>query len=134
NMLNLYVASYVNIMYHHELVHMHSEIHASGDDIDHFGQFLREFNSGRSGYFLPQGIHPCKLIGSEFLKFVDNSMRLKSDLSLRFMDDFYLFSDSEDDIDADFVTVQQLIGEKGLSLNPSKTSYQTDDKEDITRE
>lgn len=128
------VASYFNSIYHHDLVPWFSSIKASDDDVNHFGQFLREVNSGRSVDCLPQGIHPYKLIGSEFLKFVDNSMRLKSDLSLRFMDDFYLFSDSEDDINADFVTVQQLIGEKGLSLNPSKTSYETDDRKDITRE
>ncbi len=49
------------------------------------------------------------------------------------MDDFYLFSDSEDTINADFVLIQQLLGEKGLSLNPAKTSYETDDR-DIPKE
>ena len=116
------VAAYFNSVYHHDLVRWFSEISASSDDVEHFGQFLREVNGGRSVDCLPQGIHPCKLIGSEFLKFVDNS-KLKSDLLLRFMDDFYLFSDSEEVINTDFVLIQQLLGEKGLSLNPAKTSY-----------
>ena len=121
------IAAYFNSIYHHDLVQWFSELGASADDVLHFGQFLREINSGRSVDCLPQGIQPCKMIGSEFLKFVDNSMKLGSELSLRFMDDFYLFSDSERRINADFVLVQQLLGEKGLSLNPTKTSYEERD-------
>ena len=132
-MVTFDVAAYFNSVYHHDLVHWFGEIGASGDDVDHIGQFLREVNSGRSVDCLPQGIHPCKLIGSEFLKFVDNSMKLKSDLALRFMDDFYLFSNTEEVINVDFVLVQQLLGEKGLSLNPAKTSHETDDQ-NIARE
>jgi hypothetical protein len=127
------VAVYFNSIYQHDLVPWLSEVGASGDDVEHFGQFLREVNGGRSVDCLPQGIHPCKLVGSEFLKFVDNSMKLKSEFLLRFMDDFYLFSDSEESINADFVLIQQLLGEKGLSLNPAKTSYETD-HEDIAKE
>ena len=134
HMVTFDVAAYFNSIYHHDLVHWFSDLQASSDDFEHFGQFLREVNSGRSVDCLPQGIHPCKLIGSEFLKFVDNSMKLKSDLSLRFMDDFYLFSDSEEAINSDFVVVQQLIGEKGLSVNPAKTSYEKETREDISKE
>lgn len=124
HMVTFDVAAYFNSIYHHDLVHWFSETQASSDDVEHFGQFLREVNSGRSVDCLPQGIHPCKLIGSEFLKFVDNSVKLKSEVSLRFMDDFYLFSGNEEKINSDFVAVQQLIGEKGLSVNPAKTSYE----------
>src|ERR1700683_84703 len=134
HMVTFDVAAYFNSIYHHDLVRWFSELQASGDDVEHFGQFLREVNSGRSVDCLPQGIHPCKLIGSEFLKFVDNSMKLKADLSLRFMDDFYLFSDSEETINANFVVVQQLIGEKGLSVNPAKTSYEGASGEDISNQ
>ncbi len=124
HMVKFDIAAYFNSIYHHDLVHWFSEIGTSGDDVEHFGQFLREANGGRSVDCLPQGIHPCKLIGSEFLKFVDNSMRLRSEVLLRFMDDFYLFSDDEEAVNMDFVLIQQLLGEKGLSLNPAKTAYQ----------
>jgi hypothetical protein len=129
HMVKFDVAAYFNSIYQHDLVRWFGDINASGDDVQHFGQFLREAAGGRSVDCLPQGIHPCKLIGSEFLKFVDNSMKLKSDILLRFMDDFHLFSDSEDTINTDFVLVQQLLGEKGLSLNPAKTSYETDEQD-----
>ena len=134
HMVTFDVAAYFNSIYQHDLVRWFSELQASTDDVEYFGQFLREVNSGRTVDCLPQGIHPCKLIGSEFLKFVDNSMKLKSDLSLRFMDDFYLFSDSEEVINADFVVVQQLIGEKGLSVNPAKTLYETEGSEEISNQ
>lgn len=55
-------------------------------------------------------------------------MRLRSDILLRFMDDFYLFADDEEVINMDFVLIQQLLGEKGLSLNPAKTAYEEERK------
>lgn len=127
------IAAYFNSIYAHDLVHWFSGIGATDADVGHFGQFLRETNSGRSVDCLPHGIHPCKLIGSDFLRFVDNSVKLRSDLVLRFMDDFCLFSDSEDVINGDFVLVQHLLGDKGLSLNPTKTSYGGGNEGDVAK-
>jgi hypothetical protein len=132
-MVKFDIAAYFNSIYHHDLISWFGENGASPDDVVHFGQFLREINGGRSVDCLPQGIHPCKLIGSEFLKFVYNSMRLRSDLLLRFMDDFYLFSSESEVINMDFVLIQQLLGNKGLSLNPAKTAY-TEEYQDIPGE
>jgi hypothetical protein len=132
-MVKFDIAAYFNSIYHHDLVHWFGENGASADDVEHFGQFLRETNGGRSVDCLPQGIHPCKLIGSEFLKFIDNSMRLRSDVLLRFMDDFYLFSPDVEVINMDFVLIQQLLGDKGLSLNPAKTAYE-EEYQDISGE
>jgi hypothetical protein len=123
-MVKFDIAAYFNSIYHHDLVQWFGEVGATSDDVEHFGQFLRETNGGRSVDCLPHGIHPCKLIGSEFLKFVDNSMRLRSDVLLRLMDDFYLFSGDADVINMDFVLIQQLLGDKGLSLNPAKPAYE----------
>jgi hypothetical protein len=125
------IAAYFNSLYHHDLVAWLSEARATQDDVEGFGQFLREANSGRTIDCLPQGIHPCKVIGAEFLKFVDNSMKVKSELLLRFMDDFYLFSDNPHQLSSDFVTIQRLLGDKGLSLNPSKTVFEPEAAEDI---
>ncbi len=133
HMVKFDIAAYFNSIYHHDLVHWFGEIGASADDVEHLGQFLREANGGRSVDCLPQGIHPCKLIGSEFLKFIDNSMRLRSEILLRFMDDFYLFANDEEVINMDFVLIQQLLGDKGLSLNPAKTAYE-EEQQDIPGE
>ncbi len=119
--LKLDIATYFNSMYHHDIVKWFDNGVRSQTDVEGLGQFLREINSGRSIDCLPQGIHPCKVIGAEFLKFLDNSGILKSELMLRFMDDIYLFSDNQQKIDHDFILLQQLAGEKGLSFNNSKT-------------
>jgi hypothetical protein len=48
------------------------ELHQSQDG------YLREINAGRSVDVLPQGIYPAKMIGNDFLRFVDNHHALKS--------------------------------------------------------
>lgn len=127
------VATYFNSLYHHDLVRWFDN-GRSQDDVQAFGQFLREINVGRSVDCLPQGLHPCKVVGAEFLKFIDTSYQVKAKLLLRFMDDFYLFDNEEEKLNADFITIQRLLGEKGLSLNASKTAVGDMGKMDIARE
>ncbi len=115
------IATYFNSIYHHYIVRWFSDIGAASDDVKYLGQFLREANTGVSIDCLPHGIHATKVIGAEFLKFIDNSVKIKCDLLLRFMDDFYLFSNEESVLIDDFLSIQRLLGEKGLSLNSAKT-------------
>jgi hypothetical protein len=61
------------------------------------------------------------MIGSEFLKFIDLTKEIKSAQLCRFMDDFFLFDDDEATIRRDFLRIQELLGAKGLNVNPSKT-------------
>jgi Reverse transcriptase (RNA-dependent DNA polymerase) len=128
------ISVYFNSLYHHDLVAWFSENGRSGDDTEHFGQFLREANAGRSIDCLPHGIHPCKVIGAEFLKFIDNSINVRCQLMLRFMDDFYLFDDDENILTSDFLTIQRILGEKGLSLNAAKTKLGHVDEIDIGKQ
>ncbi|MBR2655468.1 MAG: RNA-directed DNA polymerase [Loktanella sp.] len=116
------VASYFNGVYHHDLVNWFREIGANNEDVSGFGQLLREINSGRSIDCLPQGLYPAKMIGNDFLRFVDNHFSLKAKKLIRFMDDFYLFSDSMSDVEDDFILIQELLGSRGLSINAQKTS------------
>lgn len=117
------IASYFNSMYHHDITAWFSESEREENDVQALGQFLREINNGRSIDCLPHGIHPCKVIGAEFLKFIDNSYQIKSELLLRFMDDFYIFSNEQKALDEDIITIQKMIGDKGLSINAAKTQY-----------
>lgn len=120
--ISLDVASYFNSVYHHDLVNWIRELGVEEEVVGGFGQMLREINSGRSVDCLPQGLYPAKMIGNDFLRFVDNYHGLKSDRVIRFMDDIYLFSNSEQAIMNDFTLIQTLLGDKGLSVNPQKTS------------
>ncbi|MGB3188502.1 MAG: antiviral reverse transcriptase Drt5 [Limnoraphis sp.] len=115
------IGSYFNSIYQHDLVSWFGEGGRSLKDAKSFGQFLREINAGRSIDCLPQGLHPCKVIGAEFLKFVDHSFRIRSELMLRFMDDYYLFDNDESIIFSDFLEIQRMLGEKNLFLNSAKT-------------
>jgi hypothetical protein len=125
------VASYFNSIYHHDLVSWFDERGASGADVSLLGKFLREINSGRSVDCLPQGLYPSKMIGNDFLKFIDGSNRLRSKILIRFMDDIALFANSREDLWADFYMIQDLLGQKGLSVNPNKTSLAESKRPDV---
>ncbi len=132
--LSFDIASYFNTLYHHDLVAwLEDEVNATPKDVSAFGEFLREINSGRSFDCLPQGLYPTKMIGNSFLRFIDQHFSVNSAVLLRFMDDIYLFDSNHKFVEADFVLIQQLLGEKGLNINPSKT-YSGDGVEaDMTR-
>lgn len=119
--LSFDVAAYFNSVYHHDLVAWFANLGADQSDIDSFGSYLRQINSGRSIDCLPQGLYPTKMIGNDFLRFVEQHHSLKSSAIVRFMDDIVLFSNNPDLILEDFYSIQKLLGQKGLSVNPSKT-------------
>ena len=118
------IASYFNCLYHHDISHWFAaKPGVSEVDSNALGKCFREINAGRSVDFLPHGIYPTKMIGNEFLKVVDLSAQLKSSVLVRFMDDFTLFDDDPDVLRQDFLRIQQLLGQFGLNVNPSKTFY-----------
>lgn len=126
HVLRFDVASYFNSLYHHDVCHWFAALPGVDETVAKgFGQFCREIGGGRSIDFLPQGVYPAKMIGSEFLKFVDLSKEVRSARLLRFMDDIYLFDNDEDVITRDFIRIQQLLGGKSLNVNPSKTARVT---------
>jgi len=121
------IASYFNSIYHHDATNWFASLPGvSGSDVSAFGRFCREINAGRSIDFLPQGIYPAKMIGNEFLRFVDTSGQVKSSRLLRFMDDIYLFDNDEQVLIQDFLRIQELLGLKGLNVNPTKTLIDTE--------
>ncbi len=128
------ISSYFNSIYHHDLVDWFSDVAKSEEDAVFFDKYLKQTNSGRSIDCLVHGIYPAKMIGSHFLSFVENASWIESDLMLRFMDDFYLFSNSIDSIRSDFTGIQRLLGDKGLQINPSKTQLGEVEHLDIEKE
>lgn len=121
------IATYFNAIYHHDLVRCVRDLGWPDEDVGALGRFLREINSGRSVDCLPQGIHPAKVLGAEFLRFVDDSHLLKSATVLRFQDDIHIFDSDLDRVGSDLLTLQALLGEKGLSLNTAKTIFSSEE-------
>ncbi|MBU3845818.1 MAG: RNA-directed DNA polymerase [Candidatus Acinetobacter avistercoris] len=123
------IASYFNSLYHHDVCHWFTSKGVSETDSIFFGQFFREINSGRSVDFMPHGIYPSKMIGNEFLKYIDLNHELKSSKIIRFMDDFILFDNDQNVLKKDFIKIQKLLGSKGLNINPAKTSLNSEYQE-----
>ncbi len=115
------VSAYFNSIYHHDLVAWFNNIARSEEDSTFFDKYLKQTNSGRSIDCLPHGLYPAKMIGAHFLSFVEHGSRLSSELTLRFMDDIYVFSNSRNEVLSDFISLQRMLGDRGLSVNPSKT-------------
>lgn len=128
------ISSYFNSIYHHDLVMWFNDVAGSDEDAQFFDKFLKQTNSGRSIDCLPHGLYPTKMLGSHFLSFVDNANRLASPQMLRFMDDFYLFSDDLETLISDFIQIQRMLGEKGLSINPAKTKLGDIEHLDVEKE
>lgn len=124
HMISFDIASYFNSIYHHDATNWFASLPGvSGADVNSFGRFFREINAGRSIDFLPQGIYPAKMIGSEFLRFIELSGQIKCAQSLRFMDDIYLFDDDKQTLLQDFRRIQELLGLRALNVNPTKTVF-----------
>ena len=122
--LSFDIASYFNLIYHHDLGHWFSNLKGvSPADATAFSEFTREINAGRSVDFLPHGIYPAKMIGSAFLRFVEQSGQIKCARTLRFMDDIHLFGNNKETLIEDFLVTQDLLGGVALNVNPGKTSF-----------
>ena len=118
------IASYFNSMYHHDIMHwFEGKESVTEGDAHALSQYFREINSGRSIDFMPHGVYPAKMIGSEFLKFIDLHGPLRSHKIVRFMDDVSLFDDDPAVLKSDFHRIQQLLGQFALNVNPSKTAF-----------
>jgi Reverse transcriptase (RNA-dependent DNA polymerase). len=115
------VASYFNHIYHHDLVRWFEDVGATEPDLSLFGKFLREISSGRSVDCLPQGLYPAKMVGASFLSFLEASNRLRSAQTLRLMDDTWMFDNDPRNLVSDFMLVQALLSDRGLSVNDKKS-------------
>lgn len=121
--LSFDIASYFNSIYHHDLEHWFLALPGMpAADATALARFFRQTNSGRSVDFLPHGIYPAKMIGSGFLRSVEANGQLKSAMTIRFMDDIYLFDDDQQVLVNDFLLLQTLLGQSSLNVNPRKTS------------
>lgn len=115
------IACYFNSIYHHDLTRRFADLVDDAAEVALYGRFLRQINCGRSIDCLPHGIAPAKVIGNDFLHFIDSSARIESPVLYRFMDDFVLFSNDETELIADFHYIQDALACRGLFVNSAKT-------------
>lgn len=120
------IAAYFNHVYQHDLVRWFEDAGGSSDEVVVLGRFLRETASGRSIDCLPQGLYPAKMIGSAFLSFLENSTRLRAGVTVRLMDDMWLFDNDPKTLISDFLMVQGLLSDRGLAMNDKKSAILED--------
>lgn len=125
--LSFDVASYFNSMRHNDLIDWFQRIGASNEDVKSLDVFLEGIAPDRSSDCWPQGIYPTKMMGADFLRVIEEDIRIKAKARIRFLDDFVLFSDSENDLIDDFFLIQKILGARGLSVNASKTIFKAHD-------
>ena len=116
------VAAYFNHVYQHDLVRWFEDAGGSAEEAVLFGRFLRETASGRSIDCLPQGLYPAKMIGAAFLSFLENSTRIRAAVTVRLMDDMWLFDNDQKTLVSDFLMVQALLSDRGLAMNDKKSA------------
>lgn len=134
------IANCFNSFYHHDVVAA-IQAHIGEDAAHSFGRFLREINAGDSVSCFPQGVYPAKTIGNWFLRFIEQSGRLKSKAIIRFLDDIVFFDNSRDKVRRDLLVLQQILGTHALALNAEKTragssahDFEERDVDDIKRQ
>ena len=77
--------------------------------------------SGRFSYGIPQGLFPSHLLGNYYLSAFDTQMASRGVLSVRYVDDFVLFYNSEYAARANISLICKSLRSIGLDLNESKT-------------
>ena len=118
------ISDYFNHIYHHDLQAWFAALEPTkSEDVEAFGKYLREINAGWSLDCLPQGLYPAKMIGNDFLRFVEDSSTIRAPRIARFMDDIVFLGDTANDLIADFNELQRLLGLKGLTVNSKKTRF-----------
>ena len=68
------ISAYFNSIYHHDITNWFSSQKTTQADVELFGKYMREINTGFSIDFLPHGLYPSKMLGSHFLTFMDLSL------------------------------------------------------------
>lgn len=119
--LSFDVANFFNHIDRSDIIHWAERRGFPKEDVSTFDLVLQSVSSDLGTGCLPQGFYPAKMIGNSYLSFLEESSGMLSARSVRFMDDVTLFDDSEVTLLRDFRHAQQLLGERGLAVNPQKT-------------
>jgi len=74
-----------------------------------------------NSYGIIQGLYSSDLLGNFYLTQLDYVLKIKNFEFCRFIDDFYIFSNSKEDLNKILVEICRSLRKQGLFLNESKT-------------
>ncbi len=114
------VACHFEHIYQHSLINLLRSAGCDPRAVNLLEEILLAFTQ-RKSFGIIQGIFPSDLLGNFSLVFVDSDCEVKGVPSVRYVDDIYIFCQSELEARRYLVKLCSLLRDEGLSLNESKT-------------
>jgi len=114
------IASFFETIYQHFLI---SQLHSTNIQkgyINILEKALLAWRENKS-YGILQGMYPSDLFGNYYLSQIDYYLKLANFDFVRFVDDIYIFSNSEYDLKKIIITICKDLRQQGLFLNENKT-------------
>ncbi len=113
-------------VYHHRLENaLRTDCQCDPQIVTFIDRFLSKLNGGNS-FGLPVGGPAARILAEALLTRTDRLIQMRKIQYLRFVDDYLLFGNSEDDVRSAVLDVSRvLLDNEGLSLNRNKTRLLT---------
>lgn len=117
-------------VYHHRLENsLHYATNNNLDVCNRILSILSKLSIGGVSYGLPIGGNAARLLAEIILNRTDRLLKSKGIEFCRFVDDYYLFANSEEDLRKNLVYLSDiLLRNEGLTLNRSKTRFMTQEE------
>ncbi|WP_417739730.1 RNA-directed DNA polymerase [Rosistilla oblonga] len=116
-------------IYHHRLENaLKTDCQCDGPVVTFIDRFLSKLNGGNS-FGLPVGGPAARILAEAVLTRTDRLIQMRRIEYLRFVDDYIVFGNSEDEIRKAILDISRLLlDNEGLSLNRNKTRLLTSDE------
>lgn len=116
------VSDFYSRVYHHRLENVLATVcKCDGTIVKTIDWLLRRLSEGKS-FGLPVGGAAARILSEALLLRTDRLLHLRGIRFVRFVDDYIIFGQSEDDLRSSILTLSQiLLDNEGLSLNHGKT-------------
>lgn len=125
------VASFFERLYQHVLINLLSATGCNNYVVSFLDKFISLLTQ-KDSHGIIQGVFPSDFLGNFYLCALDAEHQLNGIPFVRYVDDIYMFFESEKDLDIHKISLSSWLRRDGLNLNEAKTK--TFQVEDLVRE
>ena len=123
------VSDFYPRIYHHRLENDLRRLNIDAELCNRIKILLNKLSISGVSYGLPIGGNAARLLAELILNRTDRLLKTKGIKFCRFVDDYYLFANSEEEVRNSLVYLSEiLLNHEGLSLNRGKTRLMTQDE------
>lgn len=115
------ISSFYEHIYHHRLENCVNDLFPNNTVAKQVDRFLNQFSSGRS-FGLPVGGQCARILAELLMSSIDQTLTAQGIAWHRYVDDFILISNSQEDAYQSLSALSHALADYGLSLNRSKTT------------